>query len=68
VEATKRPRPYSMLAPVKSWKKTVVQEKAWRVRSSKRSTRYSITVEMRARRQRTANTQYPMRKVTALPR
>ena len=43
-----------MLAPVKSWKKIVVHEKVWRVRSSKRSTRYSITVEIRARRQRTA--------------
>ena len=46
-----------MLAPVKSWKRTVLQEKACRVRSSKRSTRYSMTVEMRARRQRTAKTQ-----------
>ena len=57
-----------MLAPVKSWNSTVLHEKAWRVRSSKRSTRYSITVEMRARRQRTAKTQYPSRKVAALPR
>jgi hypothetical protein len=57
-----------MLAPVKSWKRTVVQEKAWRVRSSKRSTRYSMTVEIRARRQRTANTQYPRRNVAAFPR
>ena len=56
-----------MLAPVKSWKKTVVHEKAWRVPSSNRSTRYSITVEMRARRQRTAKRKYPSRNVTALP-
>ncbi len=44
-----------MVAPMKSWKKIVVQEKAWRVRSSYRSTRYSMTVPMRARRQRWAN-------------
>jgi hypothetical protein len=56
VGATKSDRPYSVEAPVNRWKKVVDHEKVWRVRSSKRSTRYSITVEVRARRQRTAKT------------
>src|SRR5215467_14720637 len=64
---TNRLRPNKVLALVNNWKRIVDQEKTWCVARLNRPARYSMTVVIRLRRQRSAKTKYPSRKLNALP-